>query len=308
MSKMTDYAGKTALVTGAVSGLGFGIAKAFAGAGMRLALGYRNEGDREEAARWFRDAGHHAPLFVRLDVTDRDNWTEVRNRIAAELGPLHILCNNAGVSVFGPMDEATHDDWDWIMAVNFGGIVNSLVTMLPGMKAHGEPGHVVNVASMAAHLAGPQAGIYTASKFAVRGLTECLRYLLAPTNLKVSLMCPGLIASNAWRAGLGRPEKYRDSGLGTDTLDVLAPLEGAFAQGMSIEEAGERLLAGMRRGDFWIFSHGEYVEDFDAIHAELIAALPEGPFPAERLEIEAQRRTANRESLTRSTGIKDMTG
>ncbi|MBC7987308.1 MAG: SDR family oxidoreductase [Sphingomonadaceae bacterium] len=303
---MTDYTGKAALVTGAVSGLGLGIAKAFAGAGMRLALGYRKEGDREEAARWFGDAGHPDPLFVRLDVADRDNWAEVRDTIAAELGPLHILCNNAGVSVFGPMDEASYDDWDWIMAVNFGGIVNSLVTMLPGMQAHGEPGHVVNVASMAAHLAGPQAGIYTASKFAVRGLTESLRYNLAPTNLKVSLMCPGLIATNAYRSALSRPAEFGESGLGpadAATLDTLAP---AFAHGMSIEEAGERLLAGMRRGDFWIFSHGEYEQDFDAIHDELVSALPPVDASPGRLEIERLRREANKLALERKISLTDL--
>ena len=305
---MTDFAARTALVTGGVSGLGLGIAKVFAGAGMNLVIGYRNEAHREDTTKWFADNNHAAPLFVRLDVSDRDNWAEVRDIIEAERGPLHVLCNNAGVSVFGPMEEATYDDWDWIMAVNFGGIVNSLVTLLPGMRTHGEPGHVVNVASMAAILPGPQAGIYTASKFALRGLTESLRYNLAPTSLKVSLMCPGLIASNAWSAGLGRPEQYKQSGLGTDTEEVLAPLKGAFAQGMDPVEAGERLLAGMDRGDFWIFSHGEYDEDFDAIHAELIAALPGGPFPPERLAIERARREANAAALTRKTGIGDMTG
>jgi NAD(P)-dependent dehydrogenase (short-subunit alcohol dehydrogenase family) len=305
---MSEYQGRNALVTGGVSGLGFGVCKAFAGAGMNCIIGYRNEEHREETARWFADNGHAEPLFVKLDVADRDNWAEVRDRIAAERGNLHILCNNAGVSVFGPMEEATYDDWDWIMGVNMGGIVNSLVTMLPGMIAHGEPGHVVNVASMAAHLAGPQAGIYTASKFAVRGLTESLRYNLAPTNLKTSIMCPGLIASNAWNAGLNRPEQYKESGLGTDSYEVLAPLKEAFANGMSIEEAGQRLLAGMKRGDFWIFSHGEYTQDFDAIHDELIAALPKEDFPEERLKVEEDRRRANRLALTQKTGIDQMVG
>ena len=96
------------------------------------------------------------------------------------MGPVHILVNNAGVSVFGPTDEASYADYDWIMGVNFGGVVNGLVTFIPRIKAQGPGGHIVNVASMAAYLSGPQAGIYTASKFAVRGLTECLRFNLAP--------------------------------------------------------------------------------------------------------------------------------
>jgi NAD(P)-dependent dehydrogenase (short-subunit alcohol dehydrogenase family) len=307
MSKpFAQFAGKTAFVTGAVSGLGFGIARALANEGVRLALGWRNEADREAAARWFRDNGHDAPLFVRLDVADRDGWAAAREAVERDFGRLHILVNNAGISVFGPMDAATYGDWDWVLGVNLGGVVNGLVTFLPHMEAHGEAGHVVNVASMAAFLAGPQAGLYTTSKFAVRGLTECLRYTLAPTALGVSLMCPGLTATNAWNSALKRPAEFADSGLGPVDAASLGRLAPVFAAGMPIEEAGARMVAGMRRGDFWIFTHGEYQEDFAEIAAELKAALPVEDFPPERLAVEAQRRKANRDSLQRRTGLGDM--
>jgi NAD(P)-dependent dehydrogenase (short-subunit alcohol dehydrogenase family) len=307
MSKPLDtFAGKTALVTGAVSGLGFGIAQALAAEGVKLALGYRSETDREAAARWFRDNGHDAPLFVPLDVADRGDWAAARETVEREMGKLHILVNNAGISVFGPMDEASFDDWDWILGVNLGGVINGLVTFLPHMEAHGETGHVVNVASMAAFLAGPQAGIYTTSKFALRGLTECLRYTLAPTALGVSLMCPGLTNTRAYASALKRPEEYADSGLGAADADILNQLAPVFAAGMSIEEAGRRMVAGVSRGDFWIFTHGEYQEDFAEIAAEVRAALPVEDFPPERLAVEDQRRKANRESLERRTGLGDM--
>ena len=307
MSRPLDtFAGKTALVTGAASGLGFGIAQALAAEGVRLALGYRSETDRESAARWFRDNGHAAPLFVPLDVADRTAWAAARETVEREMGKLHILVNNAGISVFGPMDEASYDDWDWILGVNLGGVINGLVTFLPHMEAHGETGHVVNVASMAAFLAGPQAGIYTTSKFALRGLTECLRYTLAPTALGVSLMCPGLTNTRAYASALKRPEEYADSGLGPADAATLEPLAAVFAAGMSIEEAGRRMVAGVSRGDFWIFTHGEYQEDFAEIAEEVRAALPVEDFPPERLAVEEQRRKANRESLERRTGLGDM--
>jgi NAD(P)-dependent dehydrogenase (short-subunit alcohol dehydrogenase family) len=308
MSKpLKHLAGRTALVTGAVSGLGFGIAKALAAEGVRLALGYRSERDREAAARWFRDEGHAEPLFLPLDVADRAAWAAAREAIEREFGKLHILVNNAGISVFGPMDRATYADWDWILGVNLGGVINGLVTFLPHMQAHGETGHVVNVASMAAFLAGPQAGIYTASKFAVRGLTESLRYSLAPTNLGVSLMCPGLIDTNAYSSALKRPEEYAETGLGTADPALLGQLAPVFAAGMNIDEAGQRVVAGMKNGDFWIFSHGGYEEDFEEIHAEVMAALPQEPQPPEREAVEAQRRTANRMALAAQvTGIGDM--
>src|SRR5215467_14121557 len=179
-----DFNGKTALITGGVSGIGFGIARAFAAAGLDLVLTYRNAAYRDQARDWFAQHGHPLPRFFELDVTDRGRWRDV----AEAVGPVHILVNNAGVSVFGPTDEASFADYDWIMGVNFGGVVNGLVTFIPRIKALGAGGHIVNVASMAAYLPGPQAGIYTASKYAVRGLTECLRFNLAPHGIGVSLM------------------------------------------------------------------------------------------------------------------------
>jgi NAD(P)-dependent dehydrogenase (short-subunit alcohol dehydrogenase family) len=309
MSRALDsFAGKAGLVTGAVSGLGFGIAKALAAKGVRLALGYRSETDREEAARWFRDNGHCEPLFIHLDVSDREAWKAAREAVERAFGNLHILVNNAGISVFGPMDRATYADWDWILGVNLGGVINGLTTFLPHMQAHGETGHVVNVASMAAFLAGSQAGIYTTSKFAVRGLTECLRYTLAPTPIGVSLMSPGLTNTNAYASALKRPEAYAESGLGpadSGTLGLLAPL---FEAGMSVEEAGERMVEGVKRGDFWIFTHGEFQEDFREIAGELSEALPKDGIPRHRIEFENQRRRANKLALQRAIELKDLVG
>ena len=122
--------GKTAFITGGVSGIGFGIAQAFADAGMRLILSYRNEEYRARAARWFADNGYAAPRFVHLDVTDRARFADV----AEQVGKVHVLVNNAGVSVFGPTDEASYADYDWIMGVNFGGVVNGCRQLLAGYE------------------------------------------------------------------------------------------------------------------------------------------------------------------------------
>ena len=122
-----DFQGKTALITGGVSGIGFGIARTFAAADIDLVLTYRNADYRDQAADWFRQQGRPQPRFISLDVTDRERWREV----AEEVEPVHILVNNAGVSVFGPTDAASYADYDWIMGVNFGGVVNGLVTFIP---------------------------------------------------------------------------------------------------------------------------------------------------------------------------------
>src|SRR6185503_11518873 len=136
-------------------------------------------------------------------------------------------------------DEASHDDYDWIMGVNFGGVVNGLVSFLPKIKAAKGRRHVTNVASMAAFLPGPQAGIYTASKFAVRGLTESLRYNLAPHGIGCSLMCPGLTRTNAWDSAFRRPDDFGDSGFGPVDRGALEGMSAAFDVGMDPLEVGE---------------------------------------------------------------------
>jgi NAD(P)-dependent dehydrogenase (short-subunit alcohol dehydrogenase family) len=299
-----DIKGKTALITGGVSGIGFGIARAFSAAGIDLVLTYRDETYRAEAETWLRDHGHPPHRFVKLDVTDRERWAE----IAGDIGPVQILVNNAGVSVFGPTDEASYADFDWIMGVNFGGVVNGLVTFVPRIKAQGEGGHVINIASMAAYLSGPQAGIYTASKFAVRGLTECLRMNLAPYNIGVSLVCPALTRTNAWDSALKRPNAFADSGFAPVDPEALEQFGTAFEAGMDPLEVGEKVLAGMMQNRGLIFTHPEFAEDFREICQESLAALPDEEAPPERLEIERLRRAANRAAVEgKVIGLDDLT-
>ncbi len=180
------------------------------------------------------------------------------------------------------------------MGVNFGGVVNGQVSFIPKIKSHGEGGHIVNVASMAAFISGPQAGIYTASKFAVRGLTECLRYNLAPYNIGVSLMCPGLVATNAWNSALNRPAQFANSGLGEVDRAELEQFGTGFALGMDPLEVGEKIVRGMTRNDGLILSHPEHGEDFTEIYEASMAALPREEAPEGRLHIERLRRAANR--------------
>jgi NAD(P)-dependent dehydrogenase (short-subunit alcohol dehydrogenase family) len=298
-----DFKGKTAFITGGVSGLGFGIARAFSAAGIRLILSYRNEDYRVRAERWFTDQGQPLPRFVALDVQDRARWAEV----AQESGPVHILVNNAGVSVFGPTDEASYADYDWIMGVNFGGVVNGLVSFIPRMKALGQGGHIVNVASMAAYLSGPQAGIYTASKFAVRGLTECLRYNLAPHGIGVSLMCPGLTRTNAWDSALRRPAAYADSGFAPVDAAELERFGAAFEAGMDPLEVGAKTLRGIIENRALILTHPEFAEDFREIYEASVSALPVEPVPEGRARIERLRRAANAAAAAgRQIGLGDL--
>lgn len=290
------WEGRVAFITGAVTGIGLGVAQAFADAGMRLALSYRNEDDKAKAAEWFESKGYEQPLFVKLDVTDRKRFAEVADEVVKHFGEVDVLVNNAGVSVFGPTDEATYDDYDWIMGVNFGGVVNGLVSFLPKIKQASGRRHVVNVASMAAFLPGPQAGIYTASKFAVRGLTESLRYNLAPHGIGCSLCCPALTRTNAWASAKKRPDKFKESGFAQAREGELEQFGTAFEEGMDPYEVGTKILNGMTEQRGLILTHPEHGPDFEEIHAAIMAALPQEEAPPGRLKIEELRRKAMRDA------------
>lgn len=302
-----DWAGRVAFISGGVSGLGFGIARAFALAGMRLALSWRNEDYRSKAAAWFAQNGLEEPLWVRLDVTDREGFARAAAQVEEHFGAVHVVVNNAGVSVFGNTAEASYDDYDWIMGVNFGGVVNGVVSFLPALRRATGRRHVVNIASMAAYLSGPQAGIYTASKFAVRGLTESLRYNLVPLGIGCSLVCPALVATNAWDSAFRRPAEFADSGFGEVNRGALEHFGKVFSAGMDPLEAGQRILSGMSEGKGLIFTHPEFAEDFRAIYDDSLAALPSDEAPPERLEVERMRRAANKAALEgREITIADL--
>ena len=187
------------------------------------------------------------------------------------------------------MVEATWQDWDWVMGVNLSGVINGVHTFAPRMIAHSEGGHIVNTASMAAFISGPSAGIYTTAKFAVRGLSEALRWSLLPHGIAVSVWCPGLLDTNIYRSEETRPARFS-----TDTTppnpEIMSALPGVQRQGMAPREAGEKVLRAIRQGDFYIFSHPEFREELQEIFDEALAALPDEPRAAARLEFEDSRR------------------
>ncbi|WP_137680802.1 SDR family NAD(P)-dependent oxidoreductase [Aurantiacibacter suaedae] len=290
----SEWEGRVAFITGAANGIGLGTAQAFADAGMKLALSYRNEDDRAATEQWFASHSHAKPLFIKLDVTDRAGFAAAADEVEKTFGEVHVLVNNAGVSVFGPTDEASYDDFDWIMNVNFGGNVNGIVSFLPKIKVASGRRHVVNVASMAAFLPGPQAGIYTASKFAVRGLTESLRYNLAPHGIGCSLCCPALTRTNAWKSAQKRPDDFAESGFAPAKEGELEQFGTAFEEGMDPYEVGAKILRGMTRQDGLILTHPEHGVDFAEEYMKQVKALPIEACPPGRARIEQLRRDAMR--------------
>ncbi len=173
--------------------------------------------------------------------------------------------------------------------MNLGGTVNGLQTFIPRIRAHGEGGHVVNTASMGAFIASARPGIYCTSKFAVRGLSEALRGSLLPHRIGVSVLCPGLVKSTIYESEKIRPAQLSAQAVATDP-EFLARLAQVHQVGMSPEEIGQKVLRGIQRNDFYIFSHPEFKAELRAIFDEALNALPDEPVPQDRLAFENGRR------------------
>jgi NAD(P)-dependent dehydrogenase (short-subunit alcohol dehydrogenase family) len=287
-----EVEGKVAFITGGASGVGLGMARAFLAAGMRVAIADIRADHLEEATA---ELGGDV-LALPLDVTDRAAFARAADETERALGNVHVLCNNAGINLFNDIADATYQDWDWVLGVNLGGVVNGVVTFVPRIKAHGERGHVVNTASMAAFVAGPGAGIYTTAKFAVHGLSDALRWSLLPHGIGVSMVCPGLVKSKIYESDVTRPAE-----LSTDTTpadqEFMRILPGLHEAGMDPVEIGEKVLRAIRTNEFYVFPHPEHRDELQAIFDETIAAFPDEPVPADRLAVEEGRRQGKARAL-----------
>jgi len=289
---MKDFYGKTAFITGAANGIGLGMSITFAKAGMNIIMSDIRKDDLDKAAEEVKKY-NKGVYTIAVDVSDRVAMKEAADEAERAFGKIHILCNNAGINMFGPIDQATYDDWDWMINVNLYGVINGLISFLPKIKAHGEGGHIVNTASMAAFVSSHGTGVYSATKHAVRGLTETLWYNLAPQNIGVSMLCPGFVNSNIHKTEELRPEQFKNSGYAVGQKMFEGMGKTMQAIGMSPLEVGERVLRGIQNNDLFIFSHPEMKEEVDENFRWILSYFPEEEINEMRKEFENKRRSAN---------------
>lgn len=280
---MEDVEGRTAFVTGGASGIGLGMATAFVAAGMNVVIADIRRDHLETALQGFAESGRHENVHaLDLDVTDREAFARAADEAERVFGNVNVLCNNAGMGILGPVTLARYDDWDWGLGVLLGGVVNGIQTFLPRMLAHGEGGHIVNTSSMAGVLPIPGAAIYITAKAAVIGLSEALRSELAGEGIGVSAFCPGPVQTNIREGGRTRPERYGDSGYAELERDLEDRPNSPLW--MDPLECGERVLAGIRRDDLYIFTHREFREGADERFRAMLASFPDEPLDDERAE------------------------
>jgi NAD(P)-dependent dehydrogenase (short-subunit alcohol dehydrogenase family) len=188
-------------------------------------------------------------LAVSTDVADRASVEALADAVYKEFGAVHVVHNNAGVAVFARLDETTDDDWKWILDVNLQGVINGIQTFLPRIEAQGGEAHIVNTASLAGMIAGPGAGAYNASKFAVVAISETLRYELAPRGIGVSVLCPGGVNTNIFRTASARRPVDGDRPSTRVDLGDMRMIEPM--------EVGRMVRHGIETNDPYIFTHPE---------------------------------------------------
>jgi NAD(P)-dependent dehydrogenase (short-subunit alcohol dehydrogenase family) len=275
---MRDVHGKVAIITGGSSGIGRGIALAFARAGMRVVVTGRREDHLKETVAQFAHLGLDVDARS-VDVTDLAAMRAAADDIERQFGRVDVLVNNAGIGLTGPIADAPAADSDWEIDVNIRGVGHGVQAFLPKIRAHGEGGHIVNTSSMGG-LLPIVAGLYSMTKAAVIALSEALHIELLQEGIGVSAYCPGPVHSNIAVGTANRPEKYGESGYAAPD-----PSRAEFAKKqpyMSAEEAGERVLEGVRRGDLFILTHPEFKDGVAARHATIEAAFPQEPIDTER--------------------------
>ena len=278
---MRDVAGKVAFITGGASGMGLAMARSFSAAGMKLAIADVEQSALDRAKAEF-EASNADVITINVDVTNRDAMAEAADATVAAFDKVHVLVNNAGVAVGGGLDKMSYNDWDWVTSVNLDGVVNGLQAFINRIQAHGEGGHIVNTASMAGHFAIPGLGVYTATKYAVVGISETLRADLKEHNVGVSVLCPGIVNTNIFDSGRNRPATLQGD---TDTASLVLTdddmddnersqrLEEFRNNALDPSVVGDMVLNAIQNDEFYIFTHPELETMVNERSAEVSAAF-----------------------------------
>ena len=253
---MREFHGKTAFVTGGASGMGLAIAEALGGEGMNVMLADIEEGALRRAVQGLRDKQIRCDGVV-TDVSSRNSLREAALETVAKFGKVHVVVNNAGVAVSAPMERLTEDEWRWVLDVNLKGVANGVEIFVPLIDSHGEGGHIVNTASLAGLFTGPGIEPYSATKYAVVGMSEGWRAELKSKNIGVSVLCPALVNTNILDSYRNRPGAYGGARpLGDERR---AQLRQMMDQGgMPANVVAMAVLEAVKDDTLYIIPHPEY--------------------------------------------------
>ena len=259
---MKEFAGKVAVVTGAGSGIGRGLAERCAQEGMRVVLADIDEETLVQAEEELKTAG--ATVLAVLTDVARDNDVEaLAQKTLAAFGAVHLLCNNAGVAAGERIWEATLADWEWVIGANLWGVIHGVRVFVPIMLEQDTDCHVVNTASMAGFESNPGKGIYKVTKHGVVSLSETLYHELAQegAKVKVSVLCPQWVNTRILDSLLKRRHRLQNDPTVVDISPErearIQALRKALQAGMSPAQVADYVFSAIREGKFYIFTHPE---------------------------------------------------
>jgi NAD(P)-dependent dehydrogenase (short-subunit alcohol dehydrogenase family) len=260
---MKEFRDKVAVITGAASGIGRGIAEKCVGAGMKVVLADVDEGALSEAESELKTMGG-AVLSVRTDVSKRSEVESLARRAFDAFGNVHLLCNNAGVAAGGPPWEATWNDWEWVMGVNLWGVIHGVKVFTPLMLAQNTECHIVNTASGAGLVTGGFSAPYSVTKHAVVALSESLYLTLQQRNslVKVSVLCPGMVKTDIVNVERHRPVELKNepAPLSPEMQAGRDALAALVAAGMPPRQVADMVFDAIEREQFYILTHPEWIE------------------------------------------------
>ena len=257
---MDEFRDKVAVVTGAASGIGFGLARRFASDGMKVVMADVEEPALKSAADELESDGAEV-LPVVTDVSDHDAVQALAAATFDRFGTAHIVCNNAGIGTGGPTWTVTEAQWRWIIGVNLMGVVHGIQAFVPRFIEQGE-GHVVNTASAAGLLSGPGMSPYFATKHAVVALSESLAadLAMAGADVGVSVLCPGFVRTRIQESDRNRPADVVAFEEQSPDLEARREfMNAAIAGGMDPAEVAEHVVAAIRAKKLHIFTHPEMI-------------------------------------------------
>jgi NAD(P)-dependent dehydrogenase (short-subunit alcohol dehydrogenase family) len=274
---MENLQGKVAVVTGGASGIGKAVAAKAAAEGMKIVVADVEEGALKEAERDLAAAGADV-LAVQTDVADAASVRELRDLAVDRYGTVHLVHNNAGVGLGGPIWEIPESDWRWILGVNLWGVVHGVATFVPLFIEQGE-GHVVNTASIAGLTSAPFLGPYNATKQAVVAISETLYKDLQAagvTGVGVSVLCPGFVQTRIAESDRNRPAWAPEREV-VGVAEMRGALQALVDSGIPAAAVADRVLDAVRTNTFYILTHPELNDALQTRFDDILQGRPPSP-------------------------------
>jgi NAD(P)-dependent dehydrogenase (short-subunit alcohol dehydrogenase family) len=262
---MKEFQGKVAVVTGAASGIGRGLAEKCAQEGMQVVLADIEEKALMRASQELKAAGAQV-LAIQTDVSKATDVEALAQKTMATYGTVHLLFNNAGVGAGTMIWESTLADWEWTMGANLWGVIHGIRTFVPLMLEQQTEGHIVNTASIAGLTAGPGLGIYKVTKHGVVTLSETLYHELAlrGAHIKVSVLCPGFVSTQIMDSARNRPVQLQndlaEERMSPESEAMVQFMRQAVEAGMPPYQVADIVFQAIRDEKFYILTHPEWKE------------------------------------------------